>query len=97
MERELVAERTREGFRRLKARGLLLGAPGYGYRCEGKGIHRKKVEVPEEMKVLKSIKELRAKGYALESVADALNEIGVPAPRGGRWHGMTVQRIEART
>jgi hypothetical protein len=42
------------------------------------------------------IDEIKAKGASsLREIAAALNERGIPAPRGGEWSAVQVQRILA--
>ncbi|MDO9607396.1 MAG: recombinase family protein [Brevundimonas sp.] len=47
-------------------------------------------------KVRPTIMTLRATGMSLQEVADHLNTLGVPTPRGAKWAATTVQRAEKR-
>lgn len=47
-------------------------------------------------KVAPTIKKLRSGGMSLQEVADHLNTLGVPTPRGAKWAATTVQRAEKR-
>lgn len=47
-------------------------------------------------KVAPTIMTLRATGMSLQEVADHLNTLGVPTPRGAKWAATTVQRAEKR-
>jgi DNA invertase Pin-like site-specific DNA recombinase len=49
---------------------------------------------PREMseEALARIAELHRAGYRVKQIADALNEEGIPTPRGGRWHSPGVKR-----
>ena len=47
--------------------------------------------------VLPIIAEIQKSGAAtLRAIAEALNARGVPTPRGGRWHAMSVRNAMAR-
>ena len=46
-----------------------------------------------EAEVIRSIYTLRRKGHSFQSIADTLNEKGVPTKRGGRWYHNTVNYI----
>ena len=48
--------------------------------------------------VLPIIAEIRRSGATtLRAIAEALNARGVPTPRGGRWHAMSVRNLLARS
>lgn len=91
-------------------KGTTMGGPApYGYRSVGRRVEGGQrvlgggelEVVPEEAEVVRTIfdrlktpnKKRRLTGPA---VARLLNDSGVPAPGGGRWHPMTVQRIRER-
>ena len=47
--------------------------------------------------VVPIIAEIRKSGSTtLRAIAEALNARGVPTPRGGRWHAMSVRNALAR-
>lgn len=46
--------------------------------------------------VLPIIRDLQGEGLSLRRIAATLNERGVKAARGGRWHATTVRNIVAR-
>lgn len=95
-EREQTRERTRAGLVQARAEGAKLGAVGLGFRrteaVDADG--RRVVEVdPTEAATVARIVELRGGGLAWRAVADALNQEGHPAKRGGRWHAAAALRI----
>jgi hypothetical protein len=48
--------------------------------------------------VLPIIAEIQRSGATtLRAIAEALNARGVPTPRGGRWHAMSVRNVLARS
>ena len=103
-EREMIAERTRDALRHLKAQGARLGHPPYGYALGDEWDEhgrRKLVPIPNEQEVITKIKTLHAEGLSFAKIARHLNERGIPARRGGRWVisriCTTLQREESYT
>ena len=64
-----------------------------GRRCDGAKPFG---EDPREAAVLADIRARRAAGETLEGIAQALNASGIPARRGGKWHGRVIARLLAR-
>ena len=87
-EREMIAERTRDALQHMKAQGVRLGHAPYGYEYgkerDERG-RRKLVPIPEEQEVIAKIKALHAEKLSFTKIARRLNELGIPAKRGGRW------------
>jgi hypothetical protein len=53
--------------------------------------------VNRAMKLLPTLRELEAAGItSLADIAAALNDRGIPTPRGGRWKSMQVWRVKVR-
>lgn len=99
-EREAVAERTREALGHLRAQGVQLGAPAFGWRHgdQRDADGRRVVEaVPEEQRTLSRISELRGQGQTLRVIADTLNAEGHPTKRGRAWHATSVNRVLRRS
>jgi site-specific DNA recombinase len=89
-EREMLIERTREGhLRRLMAHDWSCGPVPYGYRK----VDGRLVEQPDQAEVVRRIftRYLEIRSY--RGLARELNEAGVPAPHGSRWHDNTVKGI----
>lgn len=77
LERDLIAERTRDALAALRRQGARLGRP---------------VLLP--VKVRRRIVNLRARGWSLPRIAEALNREGVPCAQGGRqWWPATVAAV----
>jgi DNA invertase Pin-like site-specific DNA recombinase len=92
-ERALIRARTTAALAVKRSRGERVGEVPIGYQA-GAGPQ---LEVNErEQTALTRIEELRASGFAVRAIADALNDEGVPA-RGRRWHATTVSRLLDRT
>ena len=87
-EREMIAERTRDALQHMKAQGVRLGHAPYGYE-HGKERdergRRQLVPIPKEQEVIAKIKMLHAEKLSFTKIARRLNELGIPAKRGGRW------------
>lgn len=96
LEGRRIAERTREGLRARKARGVVLGSAPYGWRREGVGELAKLVQVPEEQEGLALMRELRAQGLPYHEIARELTEREIPTKRGGAWFPATVRGILTR-
>jgi site-specific DNA recombinase len=65
-----------------------LGLPPYGYRKpDGQQYDRSAVliQIPEQVRVLKQIKDWFLAGTSLTSIAERLNTQKIPSPRGRQW------------
>lgn len=103
-ERRVISERTKAALAAAKRRGVRLG--GHPERISRAAARRGSVAsatvrtgraVADARAFAPTLEELRAAGVtSLRSMARALNERGMPAPRGGRWAAAQVQRLVAR-
>jgi len=94
-ERERIGQRTREALAAAKARGVKLGNPRWDETLQGAREAHQAQAHRRRQNVQPIIREIRASGVSsLRGIAQALNARGVPAPRGGRWHPTSVQRVE---
>lgn len=91
LDRGLIRKRLTEGRAAKGARGgYAYGAPRYGQRSEDGEL----VDVEEEKDVEAQIREWADdEGLGVRPICNRLNERGIPAKRGGRWHPTTVSRI----
>ena len=99
LERNLAAERTREGLAQVIAEGGDVGAPGFGWRyADGPadGSRRRCVPVAAERAVVHDIRGWREAGMSYRAIAAELEAGGQPTKRGGRWHPDTVRKIALR-
>ena len=94
LEREQVAQRTRDALAHLKRNGKRVGAIPFGYVLDADGTTLRPDEA--EQRTLKSIKRLRANGRSYRYIADHLNRRGVPAKNGGHWQTSAVHSILRR-
>jgi hypothetical protein len=83
-----TSRRPRTGLQAAKARGANLG----GLRA--KGI-RMRDEANARAEALRPIPESLA-GLPANAIAIELNKRNVPTPNGGRWHAITVIRMQRR-
>jgi DNA invertase Pin-like site-specific DNA recombinase len=96
-ERALISGRTKSALAAAKAKGVKLGNP-HIEAARGEAVAAIKAEADRAAgNVLPIIAEIRKSGATtLRAVAEALNARGVPTPRGGRWHAMSVRNALAR-
>lgn len=103
-EREAISRRTREALAAAKARGVRLGNPngaaalrraGKGNKAARKAIKAKADQHAADLAPV--IEDLQAEGItSLGCIAEELNQRGMLAPRGGRWHKSSVKNLLAR-
>ena len=99
-EAKAISARTKSALAAAKARGTQLG----GLRWDLSSVShkgrkaalkaRRKTQERYTQDVLPVIKEKQKQGaVSLRQIATALNEDGTPAPRGGQWSAVQVQRV----
>jgi DNA invertase Pin-like site-specific DNA recombinase len=101
-ERRMISARTKAALAAAKARGTKLGGDrGHLAATAAKGQQaslaaRRKAARQRAEDLAPILAELRAQGVtSLTKIADALNDRGVPAARGGRWTPVQVGRLMA--
>ncbi|CAG0989419.1 hypothetical protein PHYC_02204 [Phycisphaerales bacterium] len=95
-ESERIKERLMRGKRERARQGKKTGGPApFGYRNPRAGEPGRGtlVIVPEEAATVRRVFEMAATGTSTRKVADALNALGLPAPRGGQWGKTSVRRV----
>jgi DNA invertase Pin-like site-specific DNA recombinase len=92
LERELIRDRTKSALRAKKDRGEVCGAVPYGWDALG----GKLVGNTVEQAVIADMRAWRAQGLTTRAIAACLNERGVVAKRGGRWHASAVASVLGR-
>ncbi len=98
-EREVIAERTRDGLAQLKRRGEHAGMVQYGYRSSGTkkaGGTGKLLENKAEMRIVNLIKAERAAGKSLREIAEHLNALDFRTRRGSPWRVQYVDNVLRR-
>jgi DNA invertase Pin-like site-specific DNA recombinase len=93
LERAMIAKRMRDGRRKKRELGgYAYGAPGYGYKAEGRAL----VPAPDVGPTVALAVRLRAEGRSLREIARALDEAGYKPRKAARWNPETVSRIIER-
>jgi hypothetical protein len=77
-----------------KKRGQVVGRIPYGSRLADDGIHLE--PNPAEQDTLQQIRALRARGFALITIAEALNEQGRRNRQGREWRRSFVGQLLSR-
>jgi DNA invertase Pin-like site-specific DNA recombinase len=97
-ERALIAGRTKSALAAAKAKGVKLGNPRIE-AARDRAVASLQAEADRAASnVLPIITEIRRSGATtLRAIAEALKARGVPTPRGGRWHAMSVRNVLARS
>jgi hypothetical protein len=79
-----------------RQRGERVGAVPYGWELAADGVQL--VEVAEEQAVLAIVRELRAAGLSMRTIAEELTNRGIPTKQGNRqWQHTSIRRIINRT
>jgi DNA invertase Pin-like site-specific DNA recombinase len=94
MERELIAERTRDALAYKRKNGQPTSHPPLGFRANGR--RDQMVPVPEELEVVRRIIQSWRQGRSYRSIAAELASEGVKTKRGCRWHHTTVAKVVRR-
>ena len=87
-ERRLISERTKAGLAAARKRGVKLG----GTNAQS---DRTAADALARAEALRPVFDEMA-GLTNPAAADALNERGIAAPAGGKWHAMQVLRVRRR-
>lgn len=102
-EARLISERTRSALAAAKRRGVRLGKPeNLSVAARSRGTHAswqsRSATADRRANDLRPIlSDLAAKGHtSLRALAQALNERGIPSPRGSRWTPMAISRVLSR-
>jgi DNA invertase Pin-like site-specific DNA recombinase len=97
LEAEIASERIINSLNHKRVRGEWLGSEiPYGYVLSVNGVNL--IPVKKEIKVLEMMIKLRNPPSQLSyaRIAERLNRKGIPAKKGGKWHGRVVNRILTR-
>lgn len=88
-ERRVIATRTSDALRELRAQGRAFGPTPFGFRREGDRL----VQDEHEQGVIARMIRLRRKGASYDRIAHTLNRSGVLAKRGGCWYAASVRSV----
>lgn len=92
MERDTIADRTRDALAYKREQGQYLGAVPFGYTLEGPALEQS----AEEVAIIGHVVTLKSNGLTLQQIADTLNQAGTSTKRGGRWYPTTVKNLLTR-
>ena len=90
-DRDLAVERTRAAIDHKRSKGERLGQIPYGHQLGADG--RTLAPDPGEQRVLALAQEWRASGHNCRRIASMLNNLNIPAKRGGKWSESTIRGI----
>lgn len=99
-ERKAISARTREALAAAKARGVKLGGnrgnlddlrkgPARSAEIRGRQAKERALKVRRQVETIIADGETRS----LRQIAAALNERGITAPRGGKWHASQIRAV----
>lgn len=91
-EREMISQRTKDGLKAAKARGVKLGTTGNARAAENRAkadsfarqLAKQIRHIPEDLR------------STIPNLTDELNARQIPTAKGGSWHRQTVHRILCR-
>ena len=103
-ERRLISDRTRAALQAARARGIKLGGFRGRHLTDGERTAGRAKAAAARSAVVQGRRDCllpliagmcQADAETLRDIAEALNERGITAPAGGRWHPTQVKRIMA--
>lgn len=94
-ESEQISRRSRDGGRDLALSGKPPGPLLFGYtrRYDERGKFAAQEIHPEQAAIVRQLAEDTLAGKSLNSQAQALNQAGIPSPKGGKWSGHGIGRL----
>ena len=100
----VVDTATRTALAAAKARGVKLGNPNGARALRGRQVGNadavakiKAIAAQRASDLAGIVSALQASGHTtVRSIAEALNDQGIPAPRGAKWHPTAVSRLLTR-
>lgn len=101
-ERKAISTRTKEALAAARARGVRLGGNRGNIEDLRKGPAksadvRSRQATERALKVRRQIDAIAGQGTSLRQIAHALNDRGITAPRGGKWHAAQVKAVLQRS
>jgi DNA invertase Pin-like site-specific DNA recombinase len=93
-ERTFISQRTKAALRAARERGQKLGGLRDATMRRNAAVQAKARQ--EANRIIRVVAPLRLAGATLSTIADTLNETGVPTSRGGKWTPTQVSRVMQR-
>ncbi|HSZ58599.1 MAG TPA: recombinase family protein [Tepidisphaeraceae bacterium] len=94
-EREIISERTSAALQHMRSQNKRVGMIPYGWSLAADGIGLD--IVPAEQAVIDRILAMRAAGKLFRQIAATLENEGIPAKNGRKWHISVIEGICKRT
>ena len=95
-----ISERTKAALAAAKARGTKLGNPQNLNQAArdkaAKALRDKAANLPSNRQATELAKAYRAQGLTLQQIADRVNSLGIPTPRGKQWQATSIMRLLKR-
>lgn len=91
-ERDFISVRTKAALASAKRRGTKLGGMRPGALEAASAVRQANVDATV-VKMLPIVQPMRDNGASLQAIADTINGMGIPSPRGGRWAPPLVARL----
>ena len=96
-ERRMISERTRKALAAKKAQGIRLGNPNLAAARQIAHDAQAAAADAYAARVTPVVRELQAEGVTgMRAIAAALNDRGIPLPRGGVWYSTSVINLMRR-
>ena len=95
-EAKRIGQRTKDALAVAKARGVALGRAGAA-NLRPNIEERQKAADDFADKLRPLFEGMKARGLSQRAMAEELNSVGVPAPKGGQWRLSQVQRLFKRS
>lgn len=92
VERKSLKNLISEAMAKKKDEGHHCGSATYGYEI----VSKKLIKVAKELEVIAFVKEAKANGDSLRTIADKLNAQRINTKRGGKWQASTINQIIKR-
>jgi DNA invertase Pin-like site-specific DNA recombinase len=87
-----ISERTKAALAAAKTRGVDIGATG-----RMRAVKLRADAIDRASAYRNTLDEIRSRGATkVREIRDALNAMGIPSPRGGRWHLPNTQKLISR-
>lgn len=94
-ERKLIGQRTKDALAARKAQGMILGNRTNLAEAQAKGAASNRARAAQRREnIIPIIEQIRGAGVTtMAGIANALNQRGIKAVRGGSWQAVQVQRV----
>lgn len=86
-----TSKRTKHALNKMAEEGKRTGGVPYGYQLSADGVSL--VEDPSEMELVRTLRDLKAKGYTYKQVAEEMNAGGITTKKGKLWTWRTAQAV----